>query len=78
MSSKGGKGQKKSAFLSDMGFDLDLDQVCLCSVEAIKTFMLYSKTYVKVIFLLLVSVFNFLPLTEENHLFSFEIVLESP
>ena len=78
MSSKGGKGQKKSAFLRDMGFDLDLDQVCLCSVEAIRTFMLYSRTYVKVIFLLLVSVFNFLPLTEENHLFSFEIVLESP
>lgn len=33
-----------------MGFDLDLDQVCLCSVEAIKTLMLYSETNVKVFF----------------------------
>lgn len=68
MNSRDRKGQKKSAISRDMGFDLNLDQVCLCSVEAIKTLIFYSETYVKVIFLLLVSVFNFLPLTDENHL----------
>lgn len=50
MNSRDRKGQKKSAISRDMGFDLDLDQICLCSVEAIKTLMFYSETNVKVFF----------------------------
>lgn len=67
MNSSVGMSKKKQAFKRELVLALDLEQVCLCSVEALETAVFSGKTYIQMLFVSShVSSSEFFPLSEKN------------
>ena len=59
MNSSVGMSQKKPAFKRELVLALDLEQVCLCSLETVQTTVFSGKTCVQMLFLCFISRFIF-------------------
>lgn len=58
--------KKKQAFKRELVLALDLEQVCLCSVEALETAVFSGKTYIQMLFVSShISSSEFFPLSEK-------------